>query len=316
LSWLVCTECSNVRSYFRNAADCVAHHRRKHYVAIPRAAAAVNALIHSSGVVSSLESADLAVPALDSADDEVPALESADLAVPALESADLAVPALELADLAVPALELADLAVPALESADDVVPASESADLAVPSFLFGDFNAHKFILLDIPQKILEAMYAAVSVLPLTQYEVICRSLKQIRFYKSFHLLFQEDNNLWGEFFSVLRNCFFKHHPHLDTNEINATILVTDGPMVKPQQPHMDYCWETILLPSRRESRQNRCKFLKGSCQIPFTGHLPLTSDGSYIYLWSGPGVGIPYHIPYGKMLIIRGDVVHCGGLPP
>ena len=126
LSWLVCTECSNVRSYFRNAADCVAHHRRKHYVAIPRAAAAVNALIHSSGVVSSLESADLAVPAL--------------------------------------------------ESADDVVPALESADLAVPSFLFGDFNAHKFILLDIPQKILEAMYAAVSVLPLTQYEVICRSL--------------------------------------------------------------------------------------------------------------------------------------------
>jgi hypothetical protein len=97
-------------------ADCVGHHRRKHYVAIPRAAAAVNVpqslpltnvsigheLIHSFGVVSSLESADLAVPALDSADDEVPALESADVTVPALELADLAVPALESADLAVP----------------------------------------------------------------------------------------------------------------------------------------------------------------------------------------------------------------------
>jgi hypothetical protein len=76
LSWLVCTECSNVRSYFRNAADCVAHHRRKHYVAIPRAAAAVNALVHSSGFVSSLESADLAVPALELADLAVPALKA------------------------------------------------------------------------------------------------------------------------------------------------------------------------------------------------------------------------------------------------
>jgi hypothetical protein len=95
-SWLVCSECSHVRSYFCNVADCVGHHRRKHYVAIPRAAAAVNVpqslpltnvsigheLIHSFGVVSSLESADLAVPALDSADDEVPALESADVTVP------------------------------------------------------------------------------------------------------------------------------------------------------------------------------------------------------------------------------------------
>jgi hypothetical protein len=79
---------------------------------------------------------------------------------------------------------------------------------------------------------------------------------------------------------------------------------------------MDYCWETILLPTRRKSQQNRSKYLRASCQIPFTGHLPLSSDGSFIFLWSDPGVGIPYHIPYGKMLIIHGDVVHCGGLPP
>jgi hypothetical protein len=86
-------------------------------------------------------------------------------------------------------------------------------------------------------------------------------------------------------------------------------------MLKPQQPHMDYSWETILLPSRNESKLNRMKYLRGSCQIPFTGHLPVSSEGSYIYLWSGPGVGVPYHILYGKMLLIRGDVVHCGGLP-
>jgi soluble P-type ATPase len=163
-SWLVCTECSNVRSYFRNAADCVAHHRRKHYVAIPRAAAAVNALIHSSGFVSSLESADLAVPALDSADNEVPALESADLAVPALESADDEVPALESADLAVPALESADLAVPALESADLAVPALESADLAVPALESADLAVPALESADLAVPALESADLAVPAL--------------------------------------------------------------------------------------------------------------------------------------------------------
>jgi hypothetical protein len=166
------------------------------------------------------------------------------------------------------------------DSGDSSNSQESSSNVSFREFLIGDHNAHKFILLDIPLNILEAMYAAVSILPLMKYKVICCSLKQISFFKSFHLLFPEDNCLWSEFFSVLKNCFFKQHPHLDTNAINATVLVTDEPMVKPQQPHMDYCWETILLPSRRESRQNRCKFLKGSCQIPFTGHAPSSSDGS------------------------------------
>jgi hypothetical protein len=175
------------------------------------------------------------------------------------------------------------------DSGDSSNSQESSSNVSFREFLIGDHNTHKFILLDIPLNILVAMYTAVSILPLMQYEVICHSLKQICFYKSFHLLFLEDNCLWSKFFSVLKNCFFKHHPHLDTNEINATI---------------------------RESWQNRCKLLKGSCRIPFTGHVPLSSDGSYNYLWSGPGVGIPYHIPYGKMLLIHGDFIHCGGLPP
>jgi len=51
-----------------------------------------------------------------------------------------------------------------------------------------------FILLDIPSKILEGIYASASVLPITQYEVIYSSLKQIRFYKAFHLLFLKDQS--------------------------------------------------------------------------------------------------------------------------
>jgi len=159
------------------------------------------------------------------------------------------------------------------------------------------------------------MYGVVTSIPLTQYEVIFQALKQLRFYKSFRKLFPADNFLWDDVFAMLKKYFFNHHRFLDANKINATVLVTDGPMAKPQLPHMDYSWETILLLSRHESRKNRSKYLRGSCQIPFTGHLPLSTNGSYIYLWSGPGVGIPYHIPYGKMLVICGDVVHSGGLP-
>ncbi len=146
--------------------------------------------------------------------------------------------------------------------------------------------------------------------------MIFSALKQLCLYKSFNCLFPKDKYLWEELFLVLKDSFFKHHPYIDSSETHATILVTNGPMIRPQQPHMDYCWETILLPSQQEARSNRAKFLQGSCRIPFTGHLLLFPDGSYIYLWSGPGVGVPYHISYGKMLIIHGDVVHSGGTPP
>jgi len=183
-------------------------------------------------------------------------------------------------------------------------------------FTFSEENAHRFILIEIPVHLLEAMYEAASLLPIKQFEVISSPLKQLRLYGSFHRLFPPGKNLCEELFGVLHESFFKYHPYLDSSEANATVLVTDGPMVEPQQPHMDYCWETILLPSRREARGNRAKVLCGTSRIPFTGHLPVSPDGSYIYLWSGPGVGVPFYIEYGKMLIIRGDVVHSGGVPP
>jgi hypothetical protein len=76
-SWLVCRECSNVRSYFCNAGDCIAHHRRKHRDSSTKAVVAHNVpqllpfneassgdeLIPFSGVLPSLELGDLVVPA-------------------------------------------------------------------------------------------------------------------------------------------------------------------------------------------------------------------------------------------------------------
>ncbi len=144
------------------------------------------------------------------------------------------------------------------------------------TFVLREHNAHKFILLDIPSKILGGIYASVSVLPITQYEVICSSLKQIHFYKAFHSLFPKDQyGIWDDLLFIFKDQVLKLHLHLDLSKINATVLLPDGPMLKLQQPHMDYSWETILLPSRNESKLNRMKYLRGSCQIPFTSHLPV-----------------------------------------
>jgi hypothetical protein len=35
----------------------------------------------------------------------------------------------------------------------------------------------------------------------------------------------------------------------------------------------------------------------------------------YIYIWTGPGESVPIHIRYGTILFLRGDIVHCGGVP-
>jgi len=80
-----------------------------------------------------------------------------------------------------------------------------------------------------------------------------------------------------ELFGVLKKSFFKHHPYIYSKEINATILVTDGPMECTQQPHMDYCWEMILCTSQQEACSNRTQLLRGNNNIPITGHLPLFS---------------------------------------
>jgi hypothetical protein len=59
-----------------------------------------------------------------------------------------------------------------------------------------------------------------------------------------------------------------------------------------------------------EENQGRKQFLA------WTAHLPITNEGSWIWLWSGPGIGEPLHIKMGQVLFLRSDVVHAGGRPP
>jgi hypothetical protein len=192
---------------------------------------------------------------------------------------------------------------------------SKSANASSMSFNIEHSNSHTFLLVDIPPDILESIYSTVVQYPLTSYHVIWPALKQMWFYKAFHMLFPSMDNKWQELVQVLKQQFLKYHSHTDMTEVNVTVLITDGPMVKEQQPHMDYSWETILLPNQRESKQIHSKYLRASCQIPFTGHMPVTTDGAFIYLWNGPGIGTLYHIKYGQILLIHGDVIQCGGLP-
>jgi hypothetical protein len=49
--------------------------------------------------------------------------------------------------------------------------------------------------------------------------------------------------------------------------------------------------------------------------MPHTLHIPLTPEGSYVYVWFGRGLSFPIHIRYGHILCLSGGVMHCGGLP-
>ncbi len=43
--------------------------------------------------------------------------------------------------------------------------------------------------------------------------------------------------------------------------------------------------------------------------------IPLTQEGSWLTIWWGPGEGYTLQIPFGKILLLRSDVIHGGGVP-
>jgi hypothetical protein len=44
--------------------------------------------------------------------------------------------------------------------------------------------------------------------------------------------------------------------------------------------------------------------------MPYIAHLPLSLEGSWIFLQNSPGPSVPFHIKYECMLVLWGDVVH------
>ncbi len=183
---------------------------------------------------------------------------------------------------------------------------------------------HRLFVLEFERlDIIDMVYSKFSHLPGSRFETIAGTkISQFSLGRQYSLLFE--NAQWNTFLDTFKvkgksNSLLHQLDHLDFNEVYVTALCNHGTMAKPQRPHVDYSWEVLLLGSRRRRTtaigRDTNVGLKFGC-MPFTMHMPLTPAGSYLYIWFGPGLSCPIYIRYGHVLCLRGDVVHCGGLPP
>ena len=74
-----------------------------------------------------------------------------------------------------------------------------------------------------------------------------------------------------------------------------------------QDPHTDYPYL-----SATKLKKNKTM---ADARLAWTAHMPITPDGMWITLYLSPGYGTPVHIGYGKLLLLRSDIVHGGGTP-
>jgi hypothetical protein len=90
-----------------------------------------------------------------------------------------------------------------------------------------------------------------------------------------------------------------------------------------QPPHIDFHWENITPPALFEKGP---RSFKGNYKewVPFVALFPLTTDGMIVEVWHARSkhvcpeqkedeTGFLVRIPFGKILLLRGDVVHAGG---
>jgi hypothetical protein len=169
--------------------------------------------------------------------------------------------------------------------------------------------------------IIDDLYANFCSIPESRF--VCISDTKIKQYSvgcDYSLLFKK--NHWDDFLDLFKpkkkDCKLHDLDHLDQSELNITAMFTYGDMEIPQQPHIDYSWDALLLNNRKRRGILVHKGSKGGLKqgfMPYTLHMPLTPEGSYVYIWFGRGLSCPIHIRYGHILCLSGDVVHCGGLP-
>jgi hypothetical protein len=89
-----------------------------------------------------------------------------------------------------------------------------------------------------------------------------------------------------------------------------------------QPPHIDYQWQNISPPDFTK----RPRSYKGNYKewVPFVALFPLTTDGMTVEVWNArlrhnipkcpmEETGVLVDIPFGKILLLRADVVHAGG---
>ena len=169
--------------------------------------------------------------------------------------------------------------------------------------------------LDVSQELLTSLSKAMELFPDNkedaQYSLFERirqtSIKQ-RLLSRIGIITRKDLALINTIHSTC-NKFFKdlHLPtdfgfDLDYTIIHA-IFTDDDTSTNFQDPHTDYPYVI--------TRKN----LQEQVRLSWTAHMPISKEGSWITLWWGPGIGYTMHIPYGKILLLRSDVIHGGGIP-
>jgi hypothetical protein len=187
-----------------------------------------------------------------------------------------------------------------------------------------DFVKHRIMFAPVDHCIIEKMHTNFKLIPESKFEFISDTrIKQYAIERRYKEICGAGNSLWQDFLRCLSpqspEDSLHYLDHIDWEQVHITGIFTHDNMVIPQRPHIDFTWEVLLLESRR--RRGKYAASKSSTLglkhgfMPYTGHMPLTPDGSYIYVWCGPGPSMLIHIKYGQILFLRGDVVHCGGLP-
>jgi hypothetical protein len=111
-------------------------------------------------------------------------------------------------------------------------------------------------------------------------------------------------NYVKQFQKFFSDCKFnKTKMGIDLRSMKASIIYTATDDYSKQVPHTDYPLTAII------KTQNRNGW------IGWTAHMPLTPDGSWLHVWTGPGLSTAMKMEFGQCLFLRGDVVHAGGRP-
>jgi hypothetical protein len=103
--------------------------------------------------------------------------------------------------------------------------------------------------------IIDMVFLTFSQLPNKCFETISGTkMRQFSVGRDYLLLFEKDQ--WNAFLDTFKakgkgNSHLHLLDHLDLNEVYVIALWSHGTMVKPQQPHIDYSWEVLLMDSRQ-----------------------------------------------------------------
>lgn len=88
---------------------------------------------------------------------------------------------------------------------------------------------------------------------------------------------------------------------------------------KPQPAHIDFDWEVVTKEECATRKRKRGVVNGYKHRVPFVAFFPLTKDGMTLEIWKARSShqigeeGELVHIPFGLMLLLRGDAVHAGG---